>query len=212
MMKITPNSKCFSYFSEPSNTLHRQYDALRRFFVDDRTAEQVALEFGYSIGTVYALVSDFKKKLQDDSQDPFFKVNKAGRKPIYQEGEIEKLVIDCRKNYLSVPDIKITLDSMGLSVSEGFIYEIIHNAGFARLPRRTKTFKDETIAASCAKIQAPIANRSCSGMKLFHLNWPVCSVLCRSFHITASIISSAVLHIPKPVKSIVCPPFCRLSL
>jgi transposase len=157
MMKITPNSKCFSYFSEPSNTLHRQYDALRRFFVDDCTAEQVALEFGYSIGTVYALVRDFKKKLQDDSQDPFFKVNKAGRKPIDQEGEIEKLVIDCRKNYLSVPDIKITLDSMGLSVSEGFIYEIIRNAGFARLPRRTKTFKDETISASCAKIQAPIA-------------------------------------------------------
>jgi transposase len=144
MRKTIPNSELVSYFTEPDNTLHKQYLALRQFFINGSTAEQVAKEFGYSIGTVYSLVRDFKDKIRNDSEDPFFKVNKVGRKPIDQQGEIEYLVIEYRKKYLSVPDIKIALDGLGFSVSEGYIYEVVHRAGFARLPRRGRDAKNET--------------------------------------------------------------------
>jgi len=103
------------------------------------------------------LVRDFKTKVQDE--EPFFKVNKAERKPVDQRGEIEKLVIDYRKKYLSVPDIKIALDSLGYNVSEGYIYAIVHNAGFARLPRRGAAAKNETLSSSAATMTAPISKR-----------------------------------------------------
>ena len=147
MIKITPKSEFASFFAEPSNTLHKQYLALRQFFLNGHTAEQVADEFGYSVGTVYSLVRDFKIKMRNDGEDPFFKVNKSGRKPVDQKGEVENLVIEFRKKYLSVPDIKIALDGLGINVSEGYVYDIVRRAGFARLPRRSKDAKNETISS-----------------------------------------------------------------
>ena len=85
MLKTTPNTYA-SYFTEPTSATHRQYLALRMFFVDGCTAEQVAMETGYSIGTVYALVRDFKQALDKPATDPFFKENRTGRKPIDHSG------------------------------------------------------------------------------------------------------------------------------
>ena len=99
MTKTTPNIDCVNYFTSPENILHRQFLALRRFFVDGFTASQIAEEFGYSMGGVYALIRDFKDKIKNGTEDPFFKVNKVGRKPVDQEGEIEKLVVGFRKKY-----------------------------------------------------------------------------------------------------------------
>ena len=159
MLNMIPNSDCADYFIEHSNVLHKQYLALRSFFVNGSTAEQVAAEFNYSPATVYTLVRDFKIKLSNDSEDPFFKVNKVGRKPVDQEGEIEKLVVDYRKKYFSVPDIKIALDSLGVNVSEAYIYDVIHKAGFARLPRRGKDIKNHVLSADTPKITAPVAKQ-----------------------------------------------------
>ena len=147
MIKTTPNSEFVAFFAEPSNTLHKQYLALRQFFLNGCTAEQIAIEFGYSVSTVYSMVRDFKAKIRNSSEDPFFKVNKVGRKHADQNGEIEELVIAYRKKYLSVPDIKITLNGLGFKVSEGYIYNLIHNAGFARLPRRSRDEKYETLSS-----------------------------------------------------------------
>ena len=159
MTKTPPNSEFISFFAEPTNTLHRQYLALRRFFLDGCTAEQIAKEFGYSIGTVYALIRDFKVKVKNSTEDPFFKTNKTGRKPIDQKGEIEKLVIDYRKKYYSVPDIKIALDALGFNVSEGSVYEIIRKDGFARLPRRGRDFKNKILSNFTPKITAPVSKK-----------------------------------------------------
>ncbi|MGI6354854.1 MAG: transposase [Lentisphaeria bacterium] len=40
-----------------------------------------------------------------------------------------------RKQYLSVSDIKIRLDSTGVKVSESYIWNVVRRAGFGRLPR-----------------------------------------------------------------------------
>ena len=159
MTETTPNFEFTSYFSEPNNKLHKQYLALRRFFLDGHTAAQIAVEFDYSIGTVYALVRDFKTNIRNGSEDPFFKVNKTGRKPIDQQGVIEELVIDYRKKYYSVPDIKIALNGLGVNISEGLIYEIITKAGFARLPRRGKDAKNEILSSTPSKIKAPVSEK-----------------------------------------------------
>ena len=160
MMKTNPNINFASYFTEPSSPAHKQYLALRRFFADGFTAEQVAKESSYSTSTVYSMVRDFKEKLSSNElEDPFFKENKTGRKPTeYKEG-IEEKVISLRKKYFSVPDIQIAMDAMGFRLTIYSIEKIIADAGFARLPRRDKQFKSEVVSSYEPKLPAPIASR-----------------------------------------------------
>jgi len=160
MLKSNPNIKFASYFTEPSSPAHRQYLALRNFFADGYTAEQIAKKSGYSASTVYSMVRDFKEKLaSSDLEDPFFKENKTGRKPIDHEGEIEKTVINLRKKYFSVPDIQIAMNALGFNLTIYSIEKILTDAGFARLPRRDKKFRREIVSSYEPKLSAPIASR-----------------------------------------------------
>ena len=159
-LKTNPNVDFTSYFTKPSSPGHRQYLALRKFFADGYTAEQVAKECGYTVSSVYSMVRDFKEKMGGgDSEDPFFKDKKTGRKPIDHKGEIEETVINLRKKYYSVPDILIATDAMGFGLTIYSIEKIITDAGFARLPRRDKQFKSDAVSSYEPKLAAPV---SCS--------------------------------------------------
>ena len=160
MLKTNPNNEYASYFTEPSSAVHKQYLALRKFFANGYTAEQVAKECGYSTSTVYSMVRDFKEKMDSGNlEDPFFKENKTGRKPIERKGEIEETVVNLRKKYFSVPDILIATDAMGFSLTIYSIEKILNDAGFARLPRRDKQFKSDTVSSYEPKLAAPISSR-----------------------------------------------------
>ena len=159
-MKTTPN-KFTSYFAEPSSTTHRQYLALRMFFMDGNTAEQVALNTGYSVGTIYAMVRDFKKSLENSDVDPFFKETQTGRKQIDYSGGTKEIVINLRKKYLSVPDIQVALNAQNIHLSIYSIEKILTDAGFARLPRRDGQLRNEARTAMIPKLEAPVASRVC---------------------------------------------------
>jgi len=155
MLKIDPNDSCVTYFTKPSEVLHKQYIALKHYFVDGYSAEQVAETSGYAINTVYSMVRDFRKKIKSQDDDPFFKTNTAGRRPIDHKEDIKETVINLRKKYLSVPDIQVVLDAMGTGLTIFSIEKIITEAGFARLPRRDKQFKDEAMTSPIPKLIAP---------------------------------------------------------
>ena len=156
MLIINPKEKLFSYFADPSSTIHRQYLAMRRFFYDGCSAEQVAKESGYAVSTVYSMARDLKESVLNEAEDPFFKEeSKAGRKPINRTGEVEENVIGLRKKYFSVPDIQIAMDALGFNLSIYTIEKIITTAGFARLPRRDKQFKNEVISSFEPGLAAP---------------------------------------------------------
>jgi transposase len=158
MLKIIPND-CSSYFTEPANPAHKQYLALRWFFADGYSAEQAAKESGYSISTVYSMVRDFKRKIGNDSQDPFFRESKTGRKPVNHKEEVEEAVINLRKKYFSVPDIQVAMDALGIRLTIYSIEKIITDAGFARSPRRDRQFKSEVISSYEPKLPAPVTCR-----------------------------------------------------
>jgi len=106
------------------------------------------------------MVRDFKKKFDSgDSEDPFFKEHKTGRKPIDHKEEIEETVINLRKKYFSVPDILIATDAMGFNLTIYSIEKIITDAGFAKLPRRDKRFKSDVASSYEPKLSAPISCR-----------------------------------------------------
>ena len=139
MDKTNPKIDHAAYFMSTINPIHKQYLALRRYFVDGHTAEQVALEYGYAVSTVYSLIRDFKKNIASGANDPFFRELKIGRPKLDQGGEITRLVVAYRKQYLSVPEIKAALDALNINVSERYITDLLTEEGFARLPRRENT-------------------------------------------------------------------------
>jgi len=144
------------YFSSPRNTFHRQYEALRAFCYEKKSAEEVAFKFGYTLASFYSLVRDFKKKLKEGgSKIGFFLTPQFGRKPNPVQQTAADKIIKLRKKYLPVDEISAVLHSQGITVSESYIYNIIKRDGFGRLPRRNKEVKKRI--SSTIKIEAPKA-------------------------------------------------------
>lgn len=147
MEKLNPNFNAREYFTNPINSSHRQYLALRAFYYENMSAAEVSKKFGYAINTVYSLVRDFKEELEiNTTEDPFFKSYRPGRKEIDLDGNITKLIIDLRKKYISVPEIKSALDAQKINISERYVTKILEKEGFGRLPRRDKESRNETMS------------------------------------------------------------------
>lgn len=160
MEQLNPNTKHINYFKETKNVSHRQFLALRRFFLDGCTAQEVASEFGYSTSTVYSLARDFKNKLEDNPEsDPFFIINKPGRKGLEEDDELFKLITALRKKYFSVPEIKSILDAQNIVVSERFITTILKKDGFACLPRRDEEMRGNRFPQLAQVLKAPKSKR-----------------------------------------------------
>ena len=152
MKKTRPTEEIIvQYFAEPNQPLHRQYLALRSFFFDGCNAEDTAKEFGYTTNTIYTLARNFRARMQacaEQDEDPFFQKLKPGRKKADRDDELVEAIINYRKKYLSIPDIKILLDGKGYDVSQGFIYSICDENGFTRLPKRSKWQRQELMESS----------------------------------------------------------------
>lgn len=132
------------FFLQPKLVAHKQYEALRMYYVDNISARDVADHFGYTYRAFTSLVSSFRKKFNvSTTVTLFFKENTPGRKVATETIGAKSMIIDMRKKYYSVPDIKVTLDGLGHSLSEKSIYNIIAAEGFSRLPRRTKLIKQQ---------------------------------------------------------------------
>ncbi len=130
------------YFLIPTSTKQKQYEALRAYFVDEFSAKEVAKKFGYTPRAFTSLVADFRKQNKEEiKKEIFFQVKKAGRKEMQQKPSVVAKVVELRKTYISVPDIKVILDGQNIKVSEKEIYLIVKQEGFARLPRRSQKDK-----------------------------------------------------------------------
>jgi hypothetical protein len=119
-------------FLEPSNSTHRQYEALRAFFVDGLPSAEAAARFGYTPGSFRVLVHQFRNRPE---RDFFAPVAREGRPPGKQTRLREK-VVALRKQNLSVHDISRALAHDGESLSPAAAAVILKDEGFAKLPRR----------------------------------------------------------------------------
>ena len=93
MVKSSHNPQPTEYFVSASNPMHKQYLAMKMFFVDGKTADEVADTYGYTKSTVYTYANRFKERLAAEDGDPFFKEPEIGRKKIDHGGEINELVV-----------------------------------------------------------------------------------------------------------------------
>lgn len=124
-----------SFFLSTDNPKHRQYEALRAFFVDKMPAPQVAEAFGYTSNTFHVMCSNFRKKKLN--KNDFFKEASKGPKYGHKTDSAKKRVVSLRKQNLSTKDIHLKLQEEGITLSSSSIWNILDQEGFKRLPRRT---------------------------------------------------------------------------
>jgi transposase len=155
MAKMIPNKDMLAYLKGDDSSTRKQYLAMVRFYLDGWDAHQVAEAFGYTANTVYTIAREFRTKLGNTDGDPFFREILPGRKKLNREGEIAQIIIAFRKRNMSVPDIKIALDSQGFEVAERTITAILNDSGFSRLPRRDRDSRKETLTEAARNNSLP---------------------------------------------------------
>ena len=125
-------SDCRSFFLEPTAAKHRQYEALRAYFVEQRPSHEVARAFGYSPGSFQVLCHHFRREI-----DPvFFLTSRPGPREQPKKSAARDLIVELRKRNYSVYEISETLKERGLSLSATAVREVLKVEGFAPLPRR----------------------------------------------------------------------------
>jgi transposase len=136
------------FFTAPKDPNHRRYEALRAFYYEGKTADEISGLFGYTTSTVYSLARDFGHLFENgDPVRSFFVLPQIGRRRKTPENDTYMLIIDLRKKYLSVPDIKAVLDSLNHDVSERYVSNVVNREGFGRLPRRNTAQRTEALNA-----------------------------------------------------------------
>src|SRR6516162_5875717 len=120
------------HFLLPVNATHRQYEALRAYFVDGFPSAQAAARFGYTPGSFRVLVHQFRQ----DPERAFFLTPAKGPQTAPKKGRLRDRVVALRKQNLSIYDISTTLHDEGQALSPAAVSVLLKAEGFARLPRR----------------------------------------------------------------------------
>lgn len=130
---LTPaQARCF--FAAPDTPLHRQYEALRAYFVEGLSSTDVARRFGYSPGGFRVLCHQFRH--ERGKRRGFFQTPHHGPRTAPARDRVRELVIALRKRNLSVYDIQRELAAGGHTISINSLSLLLREEGFARLPRR----------------------------------------------------------------------------
>jgi hypothetical protein len=117
-------------FLTPENSNHRQYEALRAYFVERLPASEVAKRFGYTVGSLHQLVHQFR---QNPQRRFFAEPTRPGVKP---DDAVRRHIIQLRKQNLSIYDISEALKKEDLQRSPVAVAGVLKEEGFAKLPRR----------------------------------------------------------------------------
>lgn len=137
-------------FLVPKNATHRQYEAMRAYFVEGLSSEEAAERFGYTTGAFRVMCSKFKQ----DPDRQFF-LTPAQRKqplPAPKKDKTRERVIALRKQNLSIYDIAKALTKEGTKISSSMVDLILKEEGFAKLPRRKDDERPQTVKPQVAAV------------------------------------------------------------
>jgi hypothetical protein len=137
-------------FLQPSTTAHRQYEALRAFFVERAPSHEAARRFGYTPGSFRLLVHRFRHA----PDQPFFLADRRASYARRSHASRRQRILALRKQNLSIYDISRALAQDGQKLTPTAIALILRQEGFARLPRR----RDEERPDTPRPLQAAVAD------------------------------------------------------
>lgn len=140
---ITRASPDARFFLGPHNPLHRQYEALRAYFVEQLPSADAARRFGYTPGAFRVLCHRFRTDKCKEQR--FFKQIQRGPQAAPTRDRLRERVVALRKRNLSVYDIQTELREVGEDVSINALSVLLREEGFARLPRRKDDERPPTV-------------------------------------------------------------------
>ncbi len=140
-----PDSGLKWVFLEPAGPTHRQYEALRAYFVEELPSAEAATRFGYTPGSFRVLCHEFR---QNPHRAFFLPVPQASPKRV----ATREKVIELRKQNLSIYDISRLLQEEDGRLSPAAVARILQAAGFARLPRRAGEESPQSLRPEVAAV------------------------------------------------------------
>jgi hypothetical protein len=146
--KIT--SKEARFFLAPEETLHRQYEALRCYFVEGLPSTAAAARFGYSPGAFRVLCHQFRHG--PSKRSSFFQSVRHGPQSAPSRDRVRALAVAMRKKNLSVYDIQRELAEAGHAISINALSVLMREEGFARLPRRRDEERPSAVRPEAAEV------------------------------------------------------------
>ena len=119
------------YFRDPTEPAQRRYEALRAYFIEELSATEVGVRFGYSPANVHQMASELRS-----GRAQFFHSSKPGPKGPRKAERIRDRVLELRAQERSVTEIAQTLQAQGTPVSAQTVWSILAAEGLERLGRR----------------------------------------------------------------------------
>jgi hypothetical protein len=135
-------------FLEPANPTHRQYEALRAYFLEGIPSAEAAARFGYTPGSFRVLCHGFRQ----DLPRPFFLPVTKGPHVSTKRNTTREKIIELRKQNLSIYDISRTLQEEDRRLSPAAVARVLKEAGFAKLPRRADEERPATPRPEAAAV------------------------------------------------------------
>jgi hypothetical protein len=166
------------FFTQPSGSAQRRYEAMRAYFVDEWSAAQVADQFGYSTASVHQMAT-----LVRGGRMRLFAEAKPGPKgPTKATGPLRDKVVSLRAGKLSVTQIAQILTRAGTPISAQTVWKICDREGLPRLRG------DDTTPRGPATQLAPIKAAALDG-------WPTAPVDLHCDHAGLLLLAPAMVEV-----------------
>jgi transposase len=143
-------------FARPTQPNQRRYEALRCYFVEGASAQQVAARFGYTRATVETLVRDYRAARLE-----LFASSRPGPRSEPKKDSARTLILTLRGEGRSLAQIARALAAAGTPLGRTAIWEVLRDEGLGRLPLAALA------SASPLSVAAPKTQRLAPG------DWPV---------------------------------------
>ncbi len=130
--------------------MHRQYEALRCYFIENVPSQEAARRFNYSPGAFRVLCHEFRH--DPAKRAGFFQQVQRGPQRAPARDRVRQLAVAMRKKNLSVYDIQRDLANAGHTISINALTVLLREEGFARLPRRGDEERPATLKAEAAAV------------------------------------------------------------
>jgi len=152
------------YFRHPRDPGQRQYEALRASFLERLSARAVGQRFEMSPGYIHVLKHRFRRGLLHFSFRPSDVPGARRGTPV----EIRSRIVEMRRlRELSAGQIAEILEDEGTELSVRTVERILREAGFPRLPRRTRLLIGETRAhATVPQVSRRLSVQQMDGMSV----------------------------------------------
>jgi hypothetical protein len=142
-------SQAAAFFLSPEGRLHRQYEALRAYFVEQLPSAEAARRFSYSPGAFRVLCHQFRH--DPEKRSAFFGPRPRAHSAPARD-PVRERVVALRKRNLSVYDIQRELAAGDHRISINALTVLLREEGFARLPRRRDEERPAALKAEIAEV------------------------------------------------------------